>query len=418
MLVQTLNKEVRDDLTSPLLQRRCSLRSPTNHRGKKTLLRSKSILRTLGLILATTLYVSIILVRSNESMILVGANENYNVNRYDQVSVATEMISDVERKTVNTVHTADYPEYNEDEALEHIFYSKVAFCTEHAITSWSCGEMCIKAPIVGKDKIRYIQEGERFKVQGYVAQIPERRFASGESLGSQDTLNPNHNNEDDIKCMISFRGSININNWLANFRAMLRPWPMNNQPGADWCPGCRAHQGFTEAYEEISTDVHSAIADLNCTRLVVAGHSLGAAIATIASFELRAAMGYKVDATWTFGKPRIGNAEFVNNFEAAAAEQGTSPPMWRVVNYRDPVPRLPPQLLGLHPVAHGSLEIYYSDRAASEYNICPQNGAMENSSDACMWGWPWFLSVNMDHVNYLNQTFAFKDFPEECKATE
>jgi len=333
---------------------------------------------------------------------------------------------------LQVVDSLEYNQYNQEEALEHVFYSKAAFCTEHAITSWSCGNMCDNAPIVGTDKIRFLPEGQRFRVQGYVAQIPTNdsmpvNFSDGNSnssnSNSNNSSNPLNNNEtipmeDDVKCMISFRGSLNAANWYADFLAMLRQWPLNDLAGADWCKGCKAHYGFAQAYDELRSDVHEAVADLNCTRLVLAGHSLGAAIATIASFDLRAAMGYRVEATWTFGKPRIGNAEFANSFVAAATDQNVFPPMWRVVHFHDPIPRAPPQVPGFHPVTHGALEVYYTDRASSEYTICPQHGAMENASKSCMAGWPLFLSVNMDHINYLNESFAFKDFPDECKATE
>ena len=359
--------------------------------------------------LARTLIVSFLAIGWCSLKILVEANDN------DRILTGNE------NRTVKKIETSDdrndaigyipnYPEYNEEEALQHIFYSKAAFCTEHAIKSWSCGDMCERAPIVGKDKIRYIPEGERFQVQGYVAQIPTEKEASS----SID----HNNNANDIKCMISFRGSLNVANWYADFLTMLRPWPLNELSGADWCRGCKAHYGFTEAYDELREDIHMAIAELNCTRLVLTGHSLGGAIATIASFDLRAAMGYKVDATWTYGKPRIGNTEFVNNFISAAIEQGVSPPMWRLVHYHDPVPRAPPHLPGIHPVAHGALEIYYTKRDSSEYVICPQHGATENQSDTCMGGWPLYFPVNMDHISYLNQSFAFSDFPDECKGLE
>lgn len=68
----------------------------------------------------------------------------------------------------------DSPAYNETEALLHVYYSKAAFCTEHAITSWSCGEMCSKAPVV-KGAVRYIPEGKSYGVQGYVARTQDDR---------------------------------------------------------------------------------------------------------------------------------------------------------------------------------------------------------------------------------------------------
>ena len=50
-----------------------------------------------------------------------------------------------------------------------------------------------------------------------------------------------------------------------------------------------------EAAPEIQ-DAAPSLADLGCTRLSITGHSLGAAVAAIASFELRAAFGFHVDA--------------------------------------------------------------------------------------------------------------------------
>jgi hypothetical protein len=285
------------------------------------------------------------------------------------------------------------PEYNEEEALEHLLYSKAAFCSEQAITSWSCGAMCDRAPT---DKVRYIPEGPVAKVQGYVAQIPIE-IPDGST-----------------KCIVSFRGSLNFSNWMADLDFRLRDWPLGELKNAEWCKGCRAHKGFSDAYDELRDDVHEAIRELGCTRLVLAGHSLGAAVATIASFDLRSAMGYQVEATWAFGLPRVGNREFVESFEAAAASEGVSPPIWRVVHFHDPVPRLPPTWpFG---VAHGGLEVYYTDRASSNYLVCPQDGKRENISKECMGGVPPWQLLNTDHVDYLNETFAFKDFPDECKA--
>jgi len=348
------------------------------------------------------------------------------------------------------------PYYDEEEAKKYLFYSKAAFCTEHAITTWTCGYMCDTVPISitkegkydpehqkhkPKNMIRYIPEGRKYGVQGYVAQIPS----------SNSTTHNDLSNAGAKKCIVSFRGSLNSKNWYADFLIMLKPWPTdsmiknltitmntNNDINGDknvvdWCKGCKAHHGFASAYDELRYDVHRAIEELHCTSLVVSGHSLGAAIATLASFDLRTLSGidaaggtmeiigrYHVESTWTYGLPRIGNAEFANSFVAAAISQNVSPPLWRIIHYHDPVPRLPPSIGkgGLHPVVHPPLEIYYTNRESSEYIVCPQQeGAIENTSSLCMAGWPSYLSLNTDHISYLNESFAFKDFPDECKAT-
>ena len=128
-------------------------------------------------------------------------------------------------------------------------------------------------------------------------------------------------------------------------------------------------------------------------------------------------MGYHVESTWTYGKPRLGNVEFANSFVAAATKQGVSSPIWRIVHFHDPVPRAPPNL-PFHPIVHAPLEIYYTNRQSSEYIVCPQqnDGTKENQSSSCMGSWPLYLSLNIDHINYLNESFAFKNFPAECKA--
>eukprot|EP00531_Pseudo-nitzschia_arenysensis_P015657 CAMPEP_0116115874 /NCGR_PEP_ID=MMETSP0329-20121206/738_1 /TAXON_ID=697910 /ORGANISM="Pseudo-nitzschia arenysensis, Strain B593" /LENGTH=350 /DNA_ID=CAMNT_0003609333 /DNA_START=93 /DNA_END=1144 /DNA_ORIENTATION=+ len=301
------------------------------------------------------------------------------------------------------------PQYDEDEALKYTLYSKIAFCTLR------------KGAITGKDKVRFIEEGKYYKVQGFVAQIPnetpevlrddiEESEGNGDSTGFSDNV---------TRCVVSFRGSNGgkIANWIANLSYFLRDWPLGQFAGAEWCKGCKVHHGWAQAYDELKNDVVSGIIDLGCTSLILTGHSLGSAVATIASFDLRSAMGYHVEATWAFGKPRVGNRAFVDAFEAEAANQGVFPPVWRIVNFHDPVPRLPPSWL-FSSFVHGGLEVYYTDRESSNYLVCPQEGKAENTSELCMGGISLERCVypnNPDHVYYLNESFRIKDLPEDCE---
>ena len=157
--------------------------------------------------------------------------------------------------------------------------------------------MCNKVPIIddedaapdnnnANNKVRYIPEGESYGVQGYVAQIPGDGDGDGDS--DNDDLS-DHDGGTNKKCIVAFRGSLNTKNWYADFLFMLKPWPTGNmmlnmnltdgeEEEVDWCRGCKAHYGFASAYDELRNDVHSAIQDLNCTSLIVSGHSLGGAI--------------------------------------------------------------------------------------------------------------------------------------------
>ncbi len=312
------------------------------------------------------------------------------------------------------------PQYDEDEALKYTLYSKIAFCSKDSVSSWSCGDICERSPVTSKDNVRFIEEGKNYKVQGFVAQIPnespeilrdiEESEDDSESTGFDDNV---------TRCVVSFRGSNGgkIANWIANFSYFLRDWPLGQFAGAEWCKGCKVHHGWAQAYDELKDDVVSGITDLGCTSLVLTGHSLGSAVATIASFDLRSAMGYHVEATWAFGKPRVGNRAFVDAFEAEAANQGVFPPVWRIVNYHDPVPRLPPSWL-IPSFVHGGLEVYYTDRESSNYLVCPHEGKAENTSESCMGGVSLGRCVylnNPDHVYYLNESFRINDLPEDCK---
>lgn len=51
------------------------------------------------------------------------------------------------------------------------------------------------------------------------------------------------------------------------------------------------------------------------TKLLITGHSLGGALATIAAFEL-SLIGYRVSGVFTFGSPRVGSLMFAQAFDS------------------------------------------------------------------------------------------------------
>jgi hypothetical protein len=102
-----------------------------------------------------------------------------------------------------------------------------------------------------------------------------------------------------------------------------------------WIGEGRVHSGFAGALAEIWEPVRIALQGLVGMKLLFTGHSLGAAMATLASsLQLPAAL-------YTFGSPRVGNAEFV------AALQQKKLDSHRYVDCCDIVARVPPEgLLG------------------------------------------------------------------------
>lgn len=83
--------------------------------------------------------------------------------------------------------------------------------------------------------------------------------------------------------VVAFRGSSSLRNWIADFDFILVSY--------DYCDDCYVHDGFLSSWEEIKTYafsyVESAFTSYPDYTLVVTGHSLGAAVATLAGTEFR-----------------------------------------------------------------------------------------------------------------------------------
>lgn len=110
--------------------------------------------------------------------------------------------------------------------------------------------------------------------------------------------------------------------------------------------GGEVHGGFWDALEEVYPDIVYrllAAPDKLLTEgrgLWVAGHSLGAALATLFTARFHHETQIKAQGVHTCGSPRVGDEDFVRNFDRLF-----TPLSCRFDNYRDPVPMLPPETL-------------------------------------------------------------------------
>ena len=186
----------------------------------------------------------------------------------------------------------------------------------------------------------------------------------------------------------AFRGSSNIQNWLDNIQ-ISKISPYNDS-------SIQVEKGFYKAYNYLKPDLIANLDSLskkyNTDKLSVTGHSLGAAEATLFSYDIVNDFNkYKIINFYHFGSPRIGNTEFVKSFSSFSI------PSFRVTHFYDIVPHVPEEFLGY---LHISNEIWYNE-PNSVYKICNDLNSKEDNtcSNSCS---PTHCTSLDDHLNYLN----------------
>ena len=107
----------------------------------------------------------------------------------------------------------------------------------------------------------------------------------------------------------------------------------------------RVHKGFKRALNSIWTPLATALDALDCP-VFYTGHSLGAALATLAAAR-RAPR-----AVYAYGSPRVGDAQFVGKLKDV--------PVFRVIHGNDIVTTVPPEALGFR---HAGEERRFGERA-------------------------------------------------------
>ena len=120
---------------------------------------------------------------------------------------------------------------------------------------------------------------------------------------------------------------------------------------------------FEALWQVMEPKVKSLVSANPSYQIWVTGHSLGGAIASLASAWLAFynIAPRKNIILYTFGMPRVGNYRYARQHDQLVNNS------WRVVNYDDLVPHLPPLILPkfhLGPYHHGA-EVFYTEIAVS-----------------------------------------------------
>jgi hypothetical protein len=106
---------------------------------------------------------------------------------------------------------------------------------------------------------------------------------------------------------------------------------------------CKVHLGFYKQYISISDVLFEHILqNLHFNELIICGHSLGGALATLATLDLIHKLPNCNIKCITFGSPRVGNIDFVNLYNEKIQKS------YRIVNHKDPIQYFPLHHLYYH----------------------------------------------------------------------
>lgn len=132
--------------------------------------------------------------------------------------------------------------------------------------------------------------------------------------------------------LIAFRGT--EPDEFSDIKADLNALPDRGQSGG-W-----VHNGFQEEVNKIWPYILPLLVNAEGKKMLITGHSLGGAMATIAASRLKD----QCTALYTYGSPRVGTRSFIKSFNV---------PHYRHVNNNDIVTKVPFAFLGYK--HHGNL---------------------------------------------------------------
>ena len=140
----------------------------------------------------------------------------------------------------------------------------------------------------------------------------------------------------DVNIVIVFRGSESLKDWFANFQAVYDPGPLDDT---------KAHEGFQDALFPAVIGLTNFLdeAAAQNKKIWITGHSLGGALCSLYAGMLLENK-YSVYGVYTYASPRPGNGAFGKKLNSKVIG-----PHYRVVNFGDIVPHVPPEPFYSHP---------------------------------------------------------------------
>ncbi|EAS02303.1 lipase family protein (macronuclear) [Tetrahymena thermophila SB210] len=246
------------------------------------------------------------------------------------------------------LYKRNFLEYDEltEKFLDAYHYSKASYCEASQIHTWNCGGSCSYHQDL---RSAQVFNNKEFQSQAYC----------GYDIKAQSVI-------------VAFRGTDQVQNWLSNINFVPVKY-LNDQ-----CKDCKIHQGFMNILDSIQFELNQCVINLkkqyNSTSILVTGHSLGGAMATLFAVQLKKLLMNKFQSfeLITFGSPRVGNLEFVNYANSLFGNNS-----FRLVNKQDIVPHLPYNNLGFQHI--GTEYWLFDEKDPFSFFICSSSEKGESS---------------------------------------
>ncbi|KAJ2735722.1 hypothetical protein IW152_001360 [Coemansia sp. BCRC 34962] len=196
--------------------------------------------------------------------------------------------------------------------------------------------------------------------------------------------------KDDTKeIIVSWRGSTTLKDWVTNFQIVPTPWPAHIN-------GSAVHSGFLYAYSAGASKIKAVVAGLAQKypdyKIVLTGHSLGGAQATLAAVDIASEHPEWVNRLelYTYGQPRVGNAAFSDWLSKQPF------PIFRAVYREDVVAQVPLRSMGFQ---HQAQEVWYNSNTQTTFcGSDAENPTCQNSVSALRWS-------TLQHLQYPGLSF-------------
>jgi len=158
-----------------------------------------------------------------------------------------------------------------------------------------------------------------------------------------------------------------------------------------YCYKCEVEAGFHHTWEKVKPGVMGEVWRLHKLYpkydIVITGHSLGGAVATLAAVDIY----YNVSGnvfSWTLGSPRVGNGHFAEWYPTCGIQHTQ-----RITNWKDVVPHLPNEM---EFYKHVPQEVW-EQKNPNQFVVCdPNNGEDPHCADSVT-----IPDSVYDHLNYF-----------------